>query len=85
MKGTLKIEKVQTRFDYELLSEEDKVTFKSYLKGTINRQINSRTEYPEGYWELRLTEGDEGYLEPILKDIKDFTIIERFGFTEEEL
>lgn len=85
MYGDITLEKVQTRFDYELLSEEDKVTFKSYLKGTINRQINSRTEYPEGYWELRLTEGDEGYIEPILEDIKDYSTIERFGFTESEL
>ncbi len=85
MRGELSINKVQTRFDYETLSEEDKSTFRSYLKGTINRQVNTRTDYPEGYWDLQLKEGDEGYLAPILEDIKDFSTIERFDFTEEEL
>ncbi len=85
MRGELSINKVQTRFDYETLSEEDKKIFRSFLKGTINRQVNTRTDYPEGYWEKNLKEGDEGYLAPILEDIKDTTIIDRFGFTEEEL
>jgi hypothetical protein len=84
MHSNITIEKVRTRFDYELLSEEDQTTFKGYLKGTIDRQGDIR-EYPEGYWNLKLKEGDAGYLEPILQDIKDFTVIERFGFTEEDL
>lgn len=85
MRGQFNINNVKTRFDYEVLSEEDQATFRSYLKGTIDRQVNTRTDYPEGYWEQNLKEGDEGYLEPILEDIKDYSIIERFGFTEEEL
>ena len=85
MRGQFNINNVRTRFDYEVLSTEDQSTFRSYLKGTINRQVNTREDYPEGYWELNLKEGDEGYLAPILEDIKDTTIIDRFGFTEEEL
>jgi hypothetical protein len=86
MHSEVTISKVRTRFDYELLSEEDKTTFKGYLKGTIDRQSDIQ-EYPEGYWNNRppLKEGDEGYFPPILQDIKDFSVIERFGFTEEEL
>lgn len=85
MRGEFNISKVRTRFDYEVLSDADKATFRSYLKGTIDRQVNTREDYPEGYWDLDLKEGDEGYLAPILEDIKDYSTIERFGFTEEEL
>jgi hypothetical protein len=85
MRGQFNINNVRTRFDYEVLTEEDKAIFRSFLKGTIDRQVNTRTDYPEGYWELNLKEGDEGYLEPILEDIKDYSTIERFGFNEEEL
>ena len=84
MRGDLRLDQVKTRQDFETLSEENKITFKSFLKATIDRQTDIQ-EYPEGYWELNLKEGDEGYIAPILKDIKDFTVIERFGFTEEEL
>jgi hypothetical protein len=84
MHSNITIEKVRTRFDYELLSEEDQTTFKGYLKGTIDRQTDVQI-YPEGYWNLKLKEGDAGYLPEILEDIKDFTVIERFGFTEGEL
>lgn len=84
MYGDITLEKVQTRFDYELLSEEDKVTFKGFLKATINRQGDARV-YPEGYWDLKLKEGDEGFLEPIMENIKDLSVIQRFEFTEEEL
>lgn len=85
MRGQFNINNVKTRFDYEVLGEEDQATFRSYLKGTIDRQVNTRTDYPEGYWEQNLKEGDEGYIEPILEDIKDYSTIERFGFTESEL
>lgn len=79
-----KIEDVRTRDDYNLLSEEDKVVFKGYLKGTINKQKDI-AEYPSDYWNLRLKEGEEGYITPVLVDFKDTTIINSFGFSEEEL
>lgn len=81
-----KVEDVRTREDYNLLSEEDKVVFKGYLKGTINKQKDI-AEYPAEYFSNNETpkEGDEGYVAPVVVDYKDTTIIEMFGFKEEEL
>ena len=79
-----RIEDVRTRQDFELLSAEDKEIFKGYLKGTVNKERNI-AEYPIDYFTKELKEGDEGFIAPIMEAYKDTTVIDRFGFKEEEL
>ncbi|DAB41113.1 MAG TPA: hypothetical protein CFH81_02105 [Sulfurovum sp. UBA12169] len=83
MRGEFSVEKVRTREDYEALIYTDKQIFRELLAGTIAKQRDIAV-YPNEYsWELQ--EGDEGHIAPILEDYEDLTVIERFGFTKEEV
>jgi hypothetical protein len=55
--------------------------FINYLKGSINQRRNIQV-YPENYGKPDYT-GEK--LEPIWETFEDTSVIERFGFTKEEL
>lgn len=55
--------------------------FINYLKGTITQRRNIQ-EYPENYGKPDYT-GE--ILEPIWESFEDISIIEKFGFTKEDL
>lgn len=55
--------------------------FINYLKGTITQRRNIQ-EYPENYGKPDYT-GE--MLEPIWESFEDTSIIEKFGFTKEDL
>jgi len=55
--------------------------FINYLKGTITQRRNIQ-EYPENYGKPDYT-GE--ILEPIWESFEDTSIIEKFGFTKEDL
>lgn len=55
--------------------------FINYLKGTITQRRNIQ-EYPENYGKPDYT-GE--ILEPIWEAFEDTSIIEKFGFTKEDL
>ena len=83
MRGIFDATKVKTRADYEALSEEEKQKFRNFLKGTIVKQRDIQN-YPSDYdWDLK--EGDTGYLEPLLEEYEDLSVVERFGFSKLEL
>ena len=73
---------IATRADLDALAgspEHD--AFLDILRGSINRPVDVAV-YPEGY-------GTPGYhgpaVEPVWREVEDLTMIERFGFSREEV
>lgn len=83
MRGMLDITKVRTKADYEVLTDSDKIKFKTLLKGTIYKQKDI-AEYPKDY-DYDLRDGDDGYIAPILEDFEDLSIINHFDFKKTDL
>ena len=73
---------INTREDLDaLIGTPEHEQFMQILKGSMKRKQNVQV-YPEGYGQPDY-EGEK--LEPIWEEVEDLSLIERFGFTKEEL
>jgi hypothetical protein len=73
---------INTRADLDSIQGTEQYTqFINYLKGTLSVRKNIQT-YPENYGKPDYT-GE--ILEPIWETSEDTSVIERFGFTKEEI
>lgn len=70
---------INTRQDLDAIKGTQEYTdFMLFLKGSITKQVDTQT-YPEGYGQFDYS---GPALKPIWTEIKDLSVIERFGFTE---
>ncbi len=77
---------INTRADLDALKLSDPAayaTFVAHLKGSLTRMADTQ-QYPADY-NHDLKPGDNGYLAPVIAQVPDATIAERFGFTAAEL
>ena len=75
---------INTRADLDALAGTPAhADFIARLKGSLFAKADVQT-YPADYART-LKQGDVGYLPPVLGDVPDDTIAERFGFTRAEL
>jgi len=73
---------INTREDLDsIIGTHEHTEFMAMLKGSMTRKQNVQV-YPEGYSQ---PDYDGEKLEPIWEIVEDLSIIQRFGFTKEEL
>jgi hypothetical protein len=75
---------INTRVDLDAIAgTADHAAFLSYLVGTLTYRSDI-TVYPPQY-DHTLQPGAPGYVAPNCQDIKDLSVITRFGFTKDQL
>jgi hypothetical protein len=75
---------INTRADLDaLVGTPEHAAFMGYLRGTMTRRVNAAV-YPDQY-DSSLQPGDEGYVAPDWQAVEDLSVIERFGFTKDEM
>ena len=77
---------IATRQDLDAIATnnpEEHARFLSLIRASLTTRINA-AEYPKGY-DSTLTDGQDGYIPPVWKEVSTPETAARFGFTAEEL